>query len=204
MTRDNKPPMSGPSAAFDPATYEPRSGKTFWMAEPDVAGRGEEADQAGTIIDNGTTSLLLDDLFNSKDNSNRTSIGSSGQGMDGGSLLPLAAGCQREAAESSVALEALTEKIQRQDRLIAELQAALQRAREASVDRVLGQLRLREAVLLYVGQDANKLIDDLGVEFARDVVSAVSNSLFVLDNAPVPAEVRDAIRKATKHGMNRW
>jgi hypothetical protein len=51
------------------------------MAESDVAGPGEETDQAGTIIDKGTTSLPLDDLFNSKDNSNRTSIGSSRQGM---------------------------------------------------------------------------------------------------------------------------
>jgi hypothetical protein len=103
-----------------------------------------------------------------------------------------------------VGLEALTERIQRQDRFIAELQAELQRAREASVGRMLGHLRLREAVLLYVGQDADKLIGDLSAEFARDVASAVSNSLFVLDKAPVPAEVRDAIRKATNHGMNRW
>lgn len=33
MTKDNKPPMFGPSAVFDPATYEPRSGKSFWMAD---------------------------------------------------------------------------------------------------------------------------------------------------------------------------
>ena len=28
MTNDNKPPLFGPTGVFDPATYEPRSGKT--------------------------------------------------------------------------------------------------------------------------------------------------------------------------------
>jgi hypothetical protein len=27
--------MFGPSGVIDPATYEPRSGKTFWMAATD-------------------------------------------------------------------------------------------------------------------------------------------------------------------------
>lgn len=29
---NNKLPIFGPSSVFDPTTYEPRSGKTFWMA----------------------------------------------------------------------------------------------------------------------------------------------------------------------------
>ena len=33
MTDDNKPPMFGPSAVIDLATYEPRSGKSALMAE---------------------------------------------------------------------------------------------------------------------------------------------------------------------------
>lgn len=104
-----------------------------------------------------------------------------------------------------VVLETATEKIQRQDRFIAQLQAELHLARQASVETMLGRLRLREAVLLYVGHDADKLIDDLDAEFhGHDAVRAVSNSLFVLDNAPVPPEVREAIRQATNRGMNRW
>lgn len=99
---------------------------------------------------------------------------------------------------------ALTEKIQRQDRFIAELQAELARAREASVDTMLGQLRLREAVLLYVGQEADKFSQQIAEHFGSDVARAVSNSLFVLDNAPVPTEAREALRAATNHGMNRW
>jgi hypothetical protein len=34
MTNDNKPPMFGPSAMFDPSTHEPRSGKSALMKSP--------------------------------------------------------------------------------------------------------------------------------------------------------------------------
>lgn len=105
---------------------------------------------------------------------------------------------------SDVVLETLTEKIQQQDRFIAELQAELQRARQASVEVMLGQLRLREAVLLYVGQDADNFAQQIAKNFGSDVARAVSNSLFVLDNAPVSTEAREALRIATNHGLNRW
>lgn len=101
--------------------------------------------------------------------------------------------------------QALAEKVQRQERFIAQLQGELERARETSVERVLGQLRLREAVLIYVGRDLQKLLRDMDEEFCgHEAVRAVTNSLFVLDNAPVPVDVREAIRDATNHGMNRW
>ena len=105
---------------------------------------------------------------------------------------------------NDVVLETLTEKVQRQDHFIAELQAELQQARQASVATMLGQLRLREAVLLYVGQDANNFAQQIAENFGSEVARAVSGSLFVLDNAPIPPEVRETIRKATNHGMNRW
>lgn len=105
---------------------------------------------------------------------------------------------------SDVVLDTLTEKIQRQDRFIAELQAELQQARESSIARMLGQFRLREAVLLYVGQDADTFIEQFNMNFGSEVTKALSNNLFVLNNAPVAPEVREAIRTATNHGMNRW
>lgn len=105
---------------------------------------------------------------------------------------------------NDVVLETLTEKIHRQERFIAQLQSDLEQARQASVDTMLGQLRLREAVLLYVGQDADKFGHQIAENFGSEIARAVSNSLFVLDNAPVSPEVRNAIRKATHHGMNRW
>lgn len=99
---------------------------------------------------------------------------------------------------------ALVEKIQRQDRFIAELQAELQRAQQASVETMLGQLRLWEAVLLYVGQDADNFAQQITEHFGSEIAQAVLASLFVLGNAPVPPEVREALRTATNHGMNRW
>jgi len=105
---------------------------------------------------------------------------------------------------NDVVLETLTEKIQRQDRFIAQLQADLEQARQASVDTMLGQLRLRAAVLLYVGQDADNFAQQIAENFGSDVARAVSTSLFVLDNAPVPTEAREAIRRATNYGMDRW
>lgn len=105
---------------------------------------------------------------------------------------------------NDVVLGTLTEKIQRQERFIAQLQADLEQARRASVDTMLGQLRLREAVLLYVGQDADNFAQQIAEDFGSEVARAVSSSLFVLDNAPVPTEAREALRAATNHGMNRW
>jgi len=87
---------------------------------------------------------------------------------------------------------------------IRQLQDDLERTRQASVNTMLGQLRLREAVLLYVGQDADSFAQQLTENFGSDVARAVTNSLFVLNNAPVPPEAREAFRKATNHGMNRW
>jgi hypothetical protein len=100
--------------------------------------------------------------------------------------------------------QALTEKIQRQQRFIDELQDELRQVRSSSIETILSQLRLREAVLLYVGQDANKFMQQIAQEFGSEVATSVSFSLFVLDNAPVPSGVRDALRTAFNHGMNRW
>lgn len=105
---------------------------------------------------------------------------------------------------NATALEALAEKVRRQERHIEELDAALRTARQASVHEMLGQLRLREALLLYVGRDADVFMQQLGEAFGEDIARSVSSSLFVLDNAPLPREIREAIRGAADHGMNRW
>ena len=68
MTNDNKPPLFGPTGVFDPATYEPRSGKTFWMAATDVSLLADKEDAAETVIGNCTTSFPFKFKFDSKDN----------------------------------------------------------------------------------------------------------------------------------------
>jgi hypothetical protein len=98
----------------------------------------------------------------------------------------------------------LAEKIQRQEHFINELQKELRQARIASIETMLGPLRLRQAVLLYVGQDTDNFTQQLTQEFGREVAGAVLASLFVLDNAPVSVNTREALRTACNHGMNRW
>ncbi len=123
MTNDNKPPMFGPSRVFDPAAYEPRSGKTFWMAATDVSSLADKQAAADTLIGNCTTSIPL--KFDPKDNGHTLMFGSTREGMSvmvaRPSLLPLSAtsqfaadvlmaiGCQLDALESDgVSLAALS------------------------------------------------------------------------------------------------
>ena len=125
MTNDNKPPMFGPSGVFDPAAYESRSGKTFWMAATDVSSLADKQAAADTIIGNCTTSIPFKFEFDPKDNGHYLMFGSTREGMSGmaarPSLLPLSApsqfaadvlmalGCQRDALESDgVSLEVLS------------------------------------------------------------------------------------------------
>lgn len=60
--------MFGPSAVFDPATYDPRSGKTFWMAAMDVSSLADKEAAADTFIGNCTTSIPFKFEFDAKDN----------------------------------------------------------------------------------------------------------------------------------------
>ena len=124
MTNDNKPPMFGPSGVFDPATYEPRSGKTFWMAATDVSSLADKEAAADTLIGNCTTSIPFKFDFDSKDSGHTTLFAPTRAGMsaDYSALaltdaevvkvsapalssfardVLLALGSQREAAESS-------------------------------------------------------------------------------------------------------
>lgn len=116
MTNDNKPPMFGLSGVFDPATYEPRSGKTFWMAATDVSSLAGKEATADTFIGNCTTAIPFKVEFDPKDNGHYLMFGSTREGMSGmvarPSLLPLSApsqfaadvlmalGCQRDVLES--------------------------------------------------------------------------------------------------------
>jgi K+-sensing histidine kinase KdpD len=103
-----------------------------------------------------------------------------------------------------VTIQTLTEKIQQQDRLIADLHAELQRAQQADVGTMLRHLRLHETVLLYLGRNADTFTERLHQDFGAEMVQKVSDVLFVLDNAPIEPATREAIRQATQHGMNRW
>lgn len=81
MTNDNKPPMFGPSATFDPVTHEPRSGKSFWKAESDISSLANKSAVAETIIGNCTTTIPLKLDLHGGEFGHSVVIAPSGNGM---------------------------------------------------------------------------------------------------------------------------
>lgn len=110
------------------------------------------------------------------------------------------------ATEVAVVVETtLVEKTQRLERFVADLQRELKSARAVTPASMLGWLRMRETVLLYIGNgQAGQLAEQLAQEFSFDITNQVLSHLFNLNNAPLPVPERDAIRAAFNYGMTRW
>ncbi|MDR0275549.1 MAG: hypothetical protein LBI48_09475 [Burkholderiaceae bacterium] len=99
----------------------------------------------------------------------------------------------------------LIEKIQRLERQVTHLQRELRRTERATFGAMLGPLRLRETVLLYIGtEDAAQFSERLAREFDTEVACQALQHLFDLNRAPVPDELREAMRAVFNHGMRRW
>ncbi len=85
MTDDNKPPMFGPSFVIDLTNHEPRheprSGKSFWMAETSVGDLKDKADIAKIIIGNCTTLIPMKFEFDGVDTGHTVVIGPTGKGL---------------------------------------------------------------------------------------------------------------------------
>lgn len=81
MTNDNKPPMFGPSTVIDPATYEPRSGKSALMNELMAEFAGKPIFLAETIFGNCTTTIPLKFAFDRKDTGHAVVIAPTRKGM---------------------------------------------------------------------------------------------------------------------------
>lgn len=106
----------------------------------------------------------------------------------------------------TVAVEnALIEKIGRLERHISKLENDLRQARSATLDAVLGPLRLREVALVYFGdEEIEGYATTLAQEFDAHVADQVLCHVFDLNGAPVTDEQREAIRRSFNHGMDRW
>jgi hypothetical protein len=89
MTNDNKPPMFGPSAMFDPSTHEPRSGKSVLVNELMAEFAGKPDALAETIIGNCTTTLPMKFKFDPNDNGHTLIFAPtrSGMSMDYSALM---------------------------------------------------------------------------------------------------------------------
>ncbi|NDP41064.1 MAG: hypothetical protein GZ093_20495 [Rhodoferax sp.] len=83
MTNDNKPPIFGATAMFDPSTHEPRTSKSALMGDLMAEFADKPESFQATIINNCTTSLPMKFKFDPKDNGHSFVFGStrSGKGV---------------------------------------------------------------------------------------------------------------------------
>lgn len=106
---------------------------------------------------------------------------------------------------SDAAEAAMAEKIERLERANATLQEELQRARSESLNAMLGPLRLKEIVLVYLGDESRgQITERMAKEYGSAVATETTRHLFVLGASPLSEEQRQAVRSAANHGMNRW
>ena len=88
---------------------------------------------------------------------------------------------------------------------MAELQGRLQQAQASAMGAMLGPLRLRSTVLLYLGkEDMASYSERLARDFGTDAMDTIAQHLFDLNNVPLAAEGKEALRAAMNYGMQRW
>ena len=94
----------------------------------------------------------------------------------------------------------LLEKIRNLEGQIEFLREQLDQSRTKEIERVIGRLRLRELLFLYVGDDVEKLAKDLEKEFG-ETAAQIFRHMFMLDNVCITEEQRDAVKVALNHGL---
>lgn len=100
------------------------------------------------------------------------------------------------------ALTAHIKELERSNKLLAnELGRYVELPRETK--ELLNIMRMQGVIPLYLG---SKNYDALKQDFANRGPAALEafEKIWFLDNAPVSQEVKDILRKAANHGMNRW
>lgn len=96
------------------------------------------------------------------------------------------------------ALQGRIEQLESQ--LKAERESQLRRLPSA-VEDTIKRLRLHGVILLQLGLTDDTLRREQGENAA---LGAALGQSWLLDHAPVSAEVKEAIRTAANHGMSRW
>lgn len=94
-----------------------------------------------------------------------------------------------------IAVKVLTEKVYHLEHRNSELKNELDKARSASLEAMLGPLRLREAVLVHFGTaPIEQFAEKLAVEFGSDIAHQALRHMFDLNNASIEDNVREAFR----------
>lgn len=107
--------------------------------------------------------------------------------------------------DSYIIDKALTDKIRQLEAHVAVLKTELEAARIASVQNLLGPLRLRQAVLVYFGQaQVADFAAEIEEKFGCEVADAICQHLFNLNNASIDTDQREAMFKAFHGGCYKW
>lgn len=105
----------------------------------------------------------------------------------------------------NAAMTALAEKVQRLERHTEYLEKELAKARAASVDGLLGPLRLRQMALVYFGSEPFASVEyELARDFGTEVMNGITRHLFDLQRAPLSVPQREAIQTAFDGGNSKW
>lgn len=101
--------------------------------------------------------------------------------------------------------QTLLERIASQEEHLQRLERDLKVARNASMAAAIGQLRLHELCLVYVGdQRIDDVIANLRATLGDAAVSEIDRHVYDLSNAPLPHSQKQAVKRAFNHGMSRW
>lgn len=102
-------------------------------------------------------------------------------------------------------LTALQEKIQRLEYRVKQLEAELIEVGSTTLEATMGSLRLRQIILIYLGnEDSYSVADEISNSLGHSVAEQAFRHLFELNRIPISTENRESLRKAVDNGMSRW
>lgn len=105
----------------------------------------------------------------------------------------------------AAAVDAMADKIAQLESQVAQLQSLLENERRATLGAMLGPLRAREIVLLYIGTgDSSGLVERLSRDFGPREVNEATRHLFVLNQAPCSDQKREEFRALFNNGMTKF
>lgn len=98
----------------------------------------------------------------------------------------------------------LTERVQEQEQIIAHLEQKLRFAENNSADSVVRRLRLHGTILLHVAGDLPKYEAAVRGEGLAGICEDLISQTWNLENAPIPDDMKAAVKEACNNGTSRW
>lgn len=109
--------------------------------------------------------------------------------------------------DTSAVINALTVRVKSLERALERQAEEHRAALPGYFDSMLRWLRARAVIPLYVGhlpdEEARKYFEGDSLASNEAAIRALEQVWF-LENAPIPDEAKDALRKAANNGMSRW